>query len=268
MLGVAALVFGGCVADRGAHADAIAAKAGLQKRLIQTDSFLLTTYSRTTDSAGLFDVYIEGDGQAWLSPTEPARNPTPRRALGLSLAARDPAANVLYIARPCQFTPFALDAKCQASVWTSRRFAEDVIVSVNQAIDQLTRGAKKHALHLVGYSGGGAVAVLVAARRDDVASLRTVAGNLDHEEVNRLNDVSPMPDSLNAIDHARKLAALPQIHFSGKDDEIVPSAVAKKFLAASEPSKCVSLLLVAEADHENGWSERWPDLLKIQPKCD
>ena len=35
-------------------------------------------------------------------------------------------------------------------------------------------------IHLIGYSGGGAIAVLTASRREDVLSVRTIAANLDH----------------------------------------------------------------------------------------
>ena len=37
----------------------------------------------------------------------------------------------------------------------------------------------------VGYSGGAAVAALVAGRRSDIVSLRTLSGYLDHVALNR-----------------------------------------------------------------------------------
>jgi len=122
-------------------------------------------------------------------------------------------------------------------------------------------------INLVGYSGGGAVAVLVAARRRDVISIRTVAGNLDHDEVNRIHQVSPMPGSLNAIDVAPQLASIPQLHFSGADDDTVPPAIADRFRAAAG-GRCVKSLVVPGASHESGWPERWPGLLAMRPSCD
>jgi dienelactone hydrolase len=258
---------GGCSRDLAAHADALAQPAGLRHEQIKTGTFILTAYEKVGDPAQPFDIYIEGDGFAWQTEYEPSANPTPRKALTLALAARDPSPNVIYIARPCQFTPLALDTHCDVAYWTDKRFSEEVIASVDQAIDKLTSGYGYPRLNLIGYSGGGAVAVLVAARRADVVSLRTVAGNLDHEEVNRLNDVDPLKGSLNAIDQARKIASLPQIHFSGGEDAVISPVIAKRFLAASEPTDCVRLENIPEASHEDGWIERWPALLKEPAVC-
>lgn len=130
-----------------------------------------------------------------------------------------PSPNVVYIARPCQFT--RNDPACRSTYWTDRRFSEDVIASMNHAVDVL-RAPAAGPVHLVGFSGGGAVAALVAARRGDVASLRTVAGNLDHRALNAHHRVSPMPASLNAVDVAPRLAAVPQAHFVGTKDDVVP----------------------------------------------
>ena len=56
----------------------------------------------------------------------------------------------------------------------------DKVVRVSkQAIDTLKQQFQSEEIVLVGYSGGGAIAALVAARRADVADLISVAGNLD-----------------------------------------------------------------------------------------
>lgn len=94
--------------------------------------------------------------------------------MGLKLAALDASPNVVYLARPCQYVWSPL---CSDIYWTDRRFAVEVVEAMSAAIDRLILPGQK--LHLVGYSGSGAVAVLVAARRPDVVSLRTIAGNLD-----------------------------------------------------------------------------------------
>ena len=63
-------------------------------------------------------------------------------------------------------------------------------------------------------------------------SLRTVAGNLEQVEVNRMHKVTPMPESLSAIDVAGQLAAIPQRHISGADDRVVAAVIAKRFVRA------------------------------------
>lgn len=96
---------------------------------------------------------------------------------------------------------------------------------MDAAISHYLRQTPGQPVVLTGYSGGGAIAVLIAARCKDIALLRTVAGNLNHVAVNRLHRVAPMPDSLNPADVASEIAAVPQLHFSGDTDRIVPSVV-------------------------------------------
>ncbi|HAX91257.1 MAG TPA: alpha/beta hydrolase, partial [Rhodospirillaceae bacterium] len=147
-----------------------------------------------------------------------------------------------------------------------KRFAPEVIASVDQTITALVGKNMTPTIDLVGYSGGGAVAVLVAAQRRDVRSIRTIAGNLDHEAVNALHEVSRMAGSLNAIDVAGRVATIPQIHFSGSADDIVPSSVAQRFLERAA-SPCVRTETVRGASHEEGWHVVWPALLKHAPTC-
>ncbi|MFM0212372.1 alpha/beta hydrolase [Paraburkholderia sediminicola] len=260
------VVVGCATLDRNAHADSLAGPAGLKRELINTDSFVLTAFSRISRTGAPLDLYIEGDGLAWISRNEPSLDPTPSEALGLALAATDPAPNVVYLARPCQFAPMAMNPRCGVPYWTSKRFAPEVVASMNEAVSQFAARVPGQRINLVGYSGGGALAVLIAARRADVASIRTVAGNLDDEFVNRLHDVSSMPQSENAIDFASRVAAIPQIHFSGADDTVVPPSVAQRFVNAAGV-RCARALTVPDLAHNSDWSVRWPGLQAIVPTC-
>lgn len=256
-----------CAVDLVANADAIATPSGLKRTQINAGEFVLTAYVKNSGPSDEWNIYIEGDGMAWLNYNEPSLDPTPHKAVGLSLAASDKAPNVAYIARPCQFTPAAKNPRCEVAFWTDKRFSEEVIASMNAAINKITGSNRGQKVNLVGYSGGGAVAILAAAKRDDVKSIRTVSGNLDHRELNRLHDVSQMPGSLNAIDKAKAVSNIPQIHFSGSEDKIVPSSIAERYRAAS-PTTCVKTKTIAGASHDNGWKERWPELLAVEPKCE
>ena len=129
----------------------------------------------------------------------------------------------------------------------------------------ITRG-RAGALHLIGYSGGATLAVLIAARRTDVVSIRTVAGNLDTDEFVRLHGLSPMPLSVNPIVEARRVAGIPQIHFAGSDDRVVPPSIAARYVSAVG-GHCVQIRLVARMTHEGPWDQRWPALLTEQPRC-
>lgn len=267
LLVVACSLLSGCtVLDRDAHADALAAPSQLHREQVKAAPFVLTAFVRITRPDQPLTVYIEGDGLAWISRTEPSADPTPRKATGLALAVADPAPNVVYLARPCQFTPMALNPRCGVPYWTSKRFAPDVVASMSEAVSHFAAKVPGQAVHLVGYSGGGAVAVLVAAQRADIASIRTVAGNLDTEFVNRLHGVSAMPESMNPIDVASRVAIVPQRHFSGADDTVVPPDVAQRFARAAG-GRCAQTSTVPGAAHDTGWAEQWPALLALTPTC-
>lgn len=209
-------------------------------------------------------IYIEGDGQAWLSRRQLSGDPTPTDPIALRLSVMDPAPNVVYLARPCQYVE---DPACAPRYWSSHRYSERVVSATDQAIELIRQRIGAHKLHLIGYSGGGAVAALIAARRKDVGSLRTVAGNLDHDALNRHFGVSPLVGSLNPADFAAALAPVPQHHFVGSDDKTVPPFVAARFASRSGDRRCLSVSLIDGVTHEEGWTERWHSLLSRPASC-
>lgn len=263
---VVVLVSGCASLDRNAHAESLAAPVGLKREVLAAGDFQLTAFSRVTRADKPLRIYIEGDGLAWVSRTEPSLDPTPVAATGLALAAADPSANVAYLARPCQFTPMADNPRCGVAYWTGKRFAPEVVDSMDAAVSRLVARVPGQSLELIGYSGGAAIAVLIAAHRHDVASLRTVAGNLDVEYVNQLHHVSAMPDSRNPVDVAREVALIPQIHFSSAQDAVVPPDVAKRF-ASAVGGACVTTSVVTGLSHDGDWAARWPGLLAQAPVC-
>ena len=152
-------------------ASEIATASNLRPIFISTSTFQLKGYFRFHNPKAPLTVYIEGDGQAYLHRNMPSINPTPKNPLALRLAAIDLGENVLYLARPCQYVNFQLERFCKVPYWTQKRFSNEVILAVNEAIDKMVLKAGVDRIHLVGYSGGGAVAALVASRRKDVGRL-------------------------------------------------------------------------------------------------
>jgi len=257
-----ALLLAGCaIDDRIGTAAAIARPARLAASDVATATFTLRAWSRIGDPAAPLAVYIEGDGLAWLSPTEPSLDPTPMQPVGLQLAALDGGSNVLYLARPCQYV---LGPKCRETYWTERTYSPEVIAAMDAAV---SRFAGRAGIHLVGYSGGGAVAVLLAARRTDVLSLRTVAGNLDHAAFTRHHQVSPMTESLNPADSAAAIARIPQIHYIGGRDSVVPRLVADSFARRAGDESCITLVPVPAASHDEGWTGLWKTAASRLPEC-
>lgn len=255
----------GACSNARVEAERLAAAQGLRPVQLRTETFVLSAYVRQQAADQPLVVYIEGDGKAWLNSSTPSSNPTPASPVALELAARDRSANVAYVARPCQYAARDADAACATPrYWTGARFAEEVVAATSQAIDSLKAGGQG-GVHLVGFSGGGAIAALVAARRSDVLSLRTVAGNLDHEAFTRLHKVSAMTASLNPADVAPRLAAVPQLHLVGGKDDVVPRAIAESFLRRMGPSPCARVVEVPGADHLGPWEAAWARA--EAPKC-
>ena len=248
------------------RAKEIAAPAGLKPAVIHTSSFNIQSFYRFSKKKNPLHIYIEGDGLAWLTRTQPSLNPTPRNPVALRLAALDKSENVMYIARPCQYVDLSTEKLCSAPYWTQKRFAKEIILSIDEAINIMVKRSRANNLHLIGYSGGGAVVAMIAARRKDVASIRTIAGYMDHVALNQKKNVSPLIGSLDPIRAAPRLKKTPQIHYSGRKDKRVPGWVLKNFRTAVGPSKCVKLKKV-NASHENGWEKIWERVWSKIPAC-
>ncbi len=250
---------------RDVTADRIARPAFMAERVVPAGMFDLMAWERIHEDYAPVTLYIEGDGLAWVSPQRVSLDPTPKNPVGLHIAAMDKSENVVWLARPCQYIR---SEACDAKYWTGARFAPGVIESYMAALDNIKRMYGVPEFHLVGYSGGAAVAALLAAERDDVASFRSVAGNLDHETWTNLHGVSALEQSLNPVDVARDIAHIPQHHFIGGQDEIVPPALYHSWAQASGETDCVRSTLVIEAEHEDGWPAQWPDLLDRELDCE
>lgn len=252
-------------ADPREAANRIAERAGLTATDIQTTPFRLRAYRRVARAETL-RVYIEGDGHAWRTIDMPSDDPTPWAPVALDLAARDPSPGFAYLARPCQYVRG--DPACEVSDWTDSRYSETVVRSVDQALDRLKRDAGAQRLELVGFSGGGAIAALIAMRRIDVASLRTVAANLDTAAWIEAHGVSPLVGSLNPADTAPLLANLPQVHFVGAEDSNVGLLVTRAFVTRIGPTRCVRVWVMPGLEHTGDWAARWPALLAVTPVCE
>ena len=246
--------------DSNKRADRIAEENGFKKRFIKTDKFTLTSYQKISAPGEGLVVYIEGDGRAWRTPRKISKDPTPKNTLVLELAAMDISPNVVYLARPCQYTDRSLEPFYDSKYWTSDRFSEEVVRSMDQAIEEICSDRGASEVHIVGYSGGAAVAALIAARRSDIASFRSIAGNLDPAALNEYHNVSPLKGSLDPLDAAAKLKNIPQEHFIGKQDKVVPGFIAQNFVNAEGAAVNVEIIRVEGASHYKGWKKKWKEL--------
>lgn len=211
--------------------------------------------------SGLSDdlvVYLEGDGRGVVRGRV-TDDPTPSRAMGFELASSDPAPIILYLARVGQFQPSQTGRKYQA-YWSNKRLSEESVRAADQAISEAKADMGAKRVHLIGYSGGGGLAILLAERRTDVVTLATVAGLLDTSWWVREKNFQPLEGSLNPADKATLLAGLPQIHFFGSEDSIIPPRMSAHFKTLA-PFTDFRRIEVG-TNHWKGWPDMWPGLLQ------
>ncbi len=202
-------------------------------------------------------VYIEGDGMAWLTRTRISPDPTPTVATALHVAEKDPAphAAVLYLARPCQYLNDSKDPMCNNKYWSSHRLSVEVIAALNEAVSVVKNQVGADDVVLVGYSGGGAAAALVAAQRNDVRFLGSIAGNLDIKAWTSHHRITPLTGSMDPMDYAHKVQHLAQRHLSSPNDAIVPPHISKNFCEKiKNPAACVQ---VPDVWHGGEWENVW-----------
>ncbi len=237
----------------------IAAKAGFEFRKEVAGPFSLATF-RSANLLGndVLTVYIEGDGAPWSSSTHPPRDPTPLNPLGLMLASSDGHHPILYMARPCQYLDEAELASCHYKYWTTERFSPMVIEAADGIIDRAKTASRTRRIRLIGFSGGGVLAALVAARRADMDSLITVAAPLDIEAWAAFQQISPLQGSLNPMDFIGALSQIRQMHLVGEKDTIVPPAYVKKIQGRMP---FATFVIVPGYTHNCCWDQDWPGLL-------
>jgi len=247
------------LATRRLTADRLVQPLGWESRRITAGRIELQAWHPADFGGATLTVYIEGDGFAWRTPTRPSLDPTPIDPVALRLAIAHPSAQVAYLGRACQYVG---TRDCTGNEWTDGRFSPALIAASDTALSRLKAEAGATRLILVGYSGGGAVASLLAARRSDVTRLITVAGNLDHRAWTGYHRIDALTGSLNPADATAQLADIPQIHYVGGRDAIIPPALvegfARRFAAGHRPTVTVEPTF----DHHCCWADAWPRLAR------
>lgn len=253
---------GGCAGDAFVStqrkAEYLAQKSGWTYGMIAAPPFsLAAALSPGGSRDAALTVYLEGDGLAFLGPHRVSADPTPTDPLALRLALAHPGGPVAYLARPCQY---GMAPPCHPAYWTSHRYAPEVVAGTGAAIDQIKRRLGAERIILVGYSGGGALAVLVAAGRSDVVGLVTIAANLDLALWTRLQGLTPLSGSLDPGQAAAAIAKIPQVHFAGERDDVVPAEVSRAFVRQANAQNRARLIPVEKFGHVCCWAEEWPRL--------
>ena len=203
-------------------------------------------------------VFLEGDGQPWVDQGRRiARDPSPTIPLAFDLFKASPVARA-YLGRPCYFS-HANDAGCDPSLWTSARYGEAAVASVAAALETLVQDNSSRRVILVGYSGGGTIAYLVAPRIAAVSAVVTIAGNLDIDAWTRAHRFLALSQSDNPATAPALDRRITQIAIVGSRDVNVPQSSLRAFLDRQQPQE---VWIYDNHDHACCWRRDWPSILK------
>lgn len=223
------------------NAENMISKAGFAKNISSTDNFFI--FNLNNKGRGkTAKIYIEGDGFAWKNIRTISNDPTPNNPVAMKMALNDESPLVIYIARPCQYTmPYGYEAYCKKDVWTHKRFSHEALSSINQVIDKYKHKFKFKDIELIGFSGGGTISMLLPTLRDDITKITTYAGNLDIDQWTEHHNITPLNGSMNPADFKEYSLYIPQVHYVGTQDTIVPKYITEGFIENMYDAKIIEV---------------------------
>lgn len=250
---VSLLLLSAC-APTGDRLDRVASQAGYRTLTLSGEQHLMRAAYRLSEPAtARLHVYLGGDGTPWIDRRHVAADPTSRDPLALRLMARDPG-NVLYLARPC-YHGLSGRPECDPMLWTHGRYSATVVTEMAAALGRFMRSRQMRQATLIGYSGGGTLAMLLAERLPDVDAVVTIAANLDIDAWARLHGYSRLTGSLNPGERPPLPARVRQLHLAGARDDNVPPWLVRGALRA-QPDAVIEE--VPGATHHCCWEKLWP----------
>lgn len=249
-----ALFLAGCTSNA-ARIEELAGTLGMTRSVVAAGGFRSPIFMR--GAAGPQDatlaIFIEGDGIPWEGGRRPSLDPATRNPIALKLLAQTPLPAV-YVTRPCYHD--MTGGRCTPERWTMERYSDEVVSSMTDVVRAAALQAKARGVVLVGYSGGGVLAVLIAERLDNVSAVVTVGANLDTDAWTRLHGYLPLSGSLNPATSTAE-HRWPEIHLYGARDQTVPAATAETYFKRYPGAQ---RQVVDANDHVCCWVEQWPQL--------
>jgi len=183
-------------------------------------------------------LYIEGDG-----------DPNPSHLVALDFAERDTNPNVIYIARPCQWSNEPL-CKQKPNIYGQDRFHTEIMSEMTELITYLMKKYHATDVELIGYDGGAVVALNVATKVPTKRVI-TIAGIVGLSSYNAYHNLPDTEDAEDPEKNHFELAKIPQIHYVGARDEITPRQLAEYFVKKLDQPKSAVVKVVPDVNHVN-----------------
>jgi hypothetical protein len=236
--------------------------AGLPRETFEGYPFRHTVFRGPATGGEILHVYLEGDGVPYTGHHSVARDPTSRSGLMIGLMAADPSPSI-YIGRPC-YLGLSTDRACNAHYWTDCRFSPAVIGSMRKVLtDEIFKSGAKSVV-LIGHSGGGAIAMLLAHEVTEVTAVITLAGNLDIDAWAKMHGYAPLTCSLNPAVRGPLPPRVTAIHLVGADDRVTPP----EFITRAAATTGGRVIVLPGFTHTCCWREQWPALLQLSLRAD
>ena len=237
--------------------DELVEQNNLQESIVSGNTYRHVVFRPASLSGGSrLNVYVGGDGIPWDNGRRPSADPTPKNALTIKLMILDDT-DAVFVGRPCYFG-LVQNKECSVADWTSGRYAEKIVASMTSVINQLAIEGGYEEVVLIGYSGGGALARLVAPHVSRVVGLLTISGNLDTAEWTSARGFLPLTDSVNPAATPPLSANLLHVQAIGQRDSVVPKSVTDSY--AAHNSNLV-VWTFSDFDHACCWADEWISIL-------
>lgn len=235
-----------------------AKRLGFNRTIVQGTEFKHVVYTNNAQNKGdELHVYLDGDGTPWINNRRVSDDPTPRNLLLFRLMLLDTAPAV-YLGRPC-YNGFSASPPCEPRFWTDERYSTTIVNTMSVALEKILKSLRTKRVVLIGYSGGGALAMLLAEQVQNLQGIVTIAGNLDIEAWSSLHNYSPLAGSNNPARLPPLNPALFQLHLAGGKDKNVPVTLIRPTVLHQHSAQ---LVVIPEFDHTCCWEKIWPSVLK------
>lgn len=234
-----------------------AAANGFRQFNVQGTDFTHTVFLNHKSKGEIWHIYIEGDGKPWIDHRFVAQDPTTIKPLMLRLMVQDHA-SAIYLGRPC-YQGKNSDRACHPLLWTHRRYSKQVVSSMAVALKKLIKIHDIQSMALIGHSGGGTLAMLLAERIAETKIVVTLAGNLDIDAWADQHGYARLEGSLNPAQLKPLPASIRQYHYLGRHDQNIKASMTMPVVKKQVDSE---LFLLDHYGHDCCWEADWPAFLE------
>lgn len=245
-----------CVTNSSVEFEYKAATYPLDKSVLAGKNFDYVVFKNQKADTKQLHVYIGGDGQPWLNNRYRSKDPTTRRMTTLGLMSLDEGP-AIYMGRPCYHVA-GVGRGCSDQWWTSHRYSKIVVNDMHYVLSNYIADHGVQSLTIIGFSGGGALAMLLAPLIKETATLITISGNLDTDAWGRRHNFTPLFNSLNPAHQPEIRNNIRKIHLVGMQDKNIPVDV---IISRFENQQNTEIIRYPSFTHHCCWQAIWLDIL-------